>query len=158
MTYEQFYKHEHARLLGAAFRILRVRQDAEDVVQNVMLKLLERWDSIEALDVAAYAATMVRNAALDELSARPVTEELTEEVSPTVAAPDHSLISREYAEELARAMARLPESQQRALRLKQERGLSYAETAAQMGETEANVRQLVSRARRQLASLMKINT
>lgn len=156
MSYEQFYKQEHGRLIGIAYRILRNRQEAEDVVGGVMLKLLERWQTIEALDVAAYAARMVSNAAIDELKHRMPTDELSEEQSPLVSAPDHNIIDREYAAELRAALARLPEAQRMALLLKQERGLGYSEVASVMGETEANVRQLVSRARRQLARLMHI--
>ena len=152
MRYEEFYKANRARLVGIAYRILRDRSDAEDVVQNVCLVLLENWETLKPLDLEAYTSRMVHNAAIEELRGRIEKEEIAEELSPVVGGADQQIIESEYRKMLGDALAELPVNQRKALLLKQERGLSYGEIAGLMNETEDNVRQLISRARRQLAA------
>lgn len=156
MKYDEFYRKNRPRLVNLAFRILRDRDDAEDTVQNVCLSLLESWKSVNVLDLDAYSSRMVHNAAVQHLRDRVETSELTEEHAPLSAAPDQGLINTEFAAQLHKALDQLPATQRNALLLKQERGLTYPEIASLMNESEANVRQLISRARRQLASSLNI--
>ncbi|MCQ2343412.1 MAG: sigma-70 family RNA polymerase sigma factor [Paludibacteraceae bacterium] len=155
MKYDEFYRKNRTKLVGIAYRILRNRDDAEDTVQNVCLSLLESWKSINILDIDAYSTRMVHNAAVQELRDRVEISELSEEHAPLSSAPDERIITKEFAEQLDKAIAQLPSNQRNALLLKQERGLTYPEIASLMNESETNVRQLISRARRQLASSVK---
>lgn len=156
MKYEEFYKKNRPKLVGIAYRILRNRDDAEDTVQNVCISLLESWKNINILDIDAYSSRMVHNAAVQHLRDRIDTDQLSEEHAPLTSAPDQRLIDAEFTKQLRQALAQLPSTQRKALTLKQERGLTYPEIASLMNESEANVRQLISRARRQLASSMNI--
>ncbi|HZQ16571.1 MAG TPA: RNA polymerase sigma factor [Gaiellaceae bacterium] len=56
---------------------------------------------------------------------------------------------------LPRALAAIPESQRRALLLREWHGLSYAEIADQLGLTQAAVETLLFRARRSLAAVLE---
>lgn len=156
MKYDEFYRKNRSKLVGIAYRILRDKNDAEDTVQNVCLKLLESWKSINILDIEAYSTRMVHNEAVQFLRDRTEKSELNEKYAPLTAAADTRLIDNEFALELNKALCKLTDTQRDALLLKQERGLTYPEIANIMNESEANVRQLVSRARRQLALTLNI--
>jgi RNA polymerase sigma factor (sigma-70 family) len=58
-------------------------------------------------------------------------------------------------EALARALARLPETQRRAILLREWQGLSYAEIEADLGMSKAAVETLIFRARRTLAEELR---
>ena len=145
---------EHRTLLFAlAYRMLGSRADAEDVVQDAYL----RWQAVRPAEIVspkAYLTTIVARLALDQLkSARRKRETYmgTWLPEPLVnAAPERA----ELAESLSIAFLHLLESltppERAAFLLREVFEAEYSEVAGVLDTSEANSRQLVTRARQHL--------
>jgi RNA polymerase sigma-70 factor (TIGR02957 family) len=140
-----------------AYRMLGSVAEAEDVVQETLLRLhraLEHGERIES--PRAYVATVATRLAIDELrSARARRESYVGDwlPEPVVTHPaDQPSYQAEMADSLSLAFLVLLESlspEQRAvLLLRDVFDYDYSEIAEIVGKTEANARQLATRARR----------
>jgi RNA polymerase sigma-70 factor (ECF subfamily) len=145
---------------GVAYRMLGSVADAEDVVQEALLRLhaaLERGEEIAS--PRAYIGTIAARLAIDELrSARARRETYVGEWLPEPlvgAAPDDPARHAEMADSLSMAFLVLLESlspeQRAALLLRDVFDYRYDEIAGIIGSSEDNARQLASRARRHVA-------
>jgi RNA polymerase sigma-70 factor (ECF subfamily) len=158
---------ETARLLeelrpsafAIAYRMLGSVSEAEDVVQEALLRLHRALDAGERIaSPRAYLATVTTRLAIDELrSARARRERYVGEWLPEPILTDDSgdpARQAELADSLSLAMLVVLETltpEQRAvLLLRDVFDYGYDEIARVIGRTEAAVRQLASRARRQV--------
>ncbi|MEO5924029.1 MAG: RNA polymerase sigma factor SigJ [Bryobacteraceae bacterium] len=152
MTAVEQFQTLRPHLFGLAYRALGSRADAEDVVQDAFL----RWQSVDEQveSPKAYLTTIVSRLALDQLkSARRKREEyvgvwLPEPVM-TGASPEDTV---EMAESLSTAflfvLEALGPEERVAFLLHDVFAYEYAEIAETLQTSEANARQLVSRARK----------
>ena len=145
------------RAFGIAYRMLGSVSDAEDVVQEAMLRLHRAAAAGERIDSPpAYLSTVVTRLAIDELrSARSRRETYTGEWLPEPlvgSANDDPALKEEMADSLSVAFLVLLESlspEQRAVFLLRDvLDYPYERIAEIVGKSEAAVRQLAVRARR----------
>jgi RNA polymerase sigma-70 factor (TIGR02957 family) len=137
-----------------AYRMLGTVQDAEDVVQEAMLRFHQQQGGIES--PRAFMTTITTRLAIDELrSARKRSERYTGEWLPEpilTDGEDDPARHAEMADSLSMAMLVLLENlspEQRAvLLLRDVFDYDYEEIAPIVGKSEDNVRQLASRARK----------
>jgi len=144
------------RLFGIAYRILGSPADAEDVVQDVWL----RWQATDrsvVLNAPAYLATATTRLAINVVqSARSRRETCvgTWLAEPVDASPDPQL-EAERGEAVERAVRLLLETlsprERAAYVLREAFNYRYSQIADVLRLGEANIRQLVSRARRHVA-------
>lgn len=147
------------RLFGLAYRMLGVRADAEDVLQDAWLRWSRR--DTEALQSAeAWLVTMVTRLSIDRLRTLKAEREayvgwwLPEPLvfpAPAEAAHHHTPeAAAELADELSvaflYALERLAPQERAAFLLRQVFDYDYPDIATQLGKTEAACRQLVHRA------------
>ena len=140
------------KIFRLALRITLNRAEAEDVTQDVILRVWEQRDSLgEIRSLEAYMLTAARNMALDRQAKAENTnaslDEVQTEAPDSTLRPDERL---EHEEKLARVrqlIDALPETQRSALQLRDVEGHSYSEIAEITGLTEANVKVLIFRAR-----------
>lgn len=140
-------------LLLVAKRITRNNEDAEDVVQEVCLKLWHRCrTSGEPDNMEAYCVTMTKNISIDKIRGRHPGEPLEELLYAEAAAslPDELLEIKEEHTLIHRIIAALPPMQGKILRLKEIEGYETDEIAELTGISVEAVRNNLSRARRQL--------
>lgn len=138
-------------MFRAAFYLIGSREDAEDVVQDMYLKL---WDQRDALDTVrnpeAYCITMVKNCCMDRLRKglreSPELDENIASGSDTAS----GILGRESLERVYGAMEDLSEGQRTVLRMKVFEGLSYEEISVRTGKSNLTLRVLLSQARRKL--------
>jgi RNA polymerase sigma-70 factor (ECF subfamily) len=153
----ELYDHYAPAALGLALRIVRDHREAEDVVHDAFIAVVERAEQYrpERGSVAAWLITTVRNLALDRMRRRVRRAQIAEEElrnEPVEPPPDPSVLLEtrgEYAAVNA-ALARLPTTQRRTLEIAFFEGLSYPEIAARDGVPLGTVK---SRAARALAAL-----
>src|SRR5688572_15437659 len=111
-AFEQLFRAVYARLAGYALRIVANRDVAEDVVQEVLIAVWNRRDSLpEADKLASYLHRAVRNRALNQLRSQRGTERLidAEDDGPAIApAGESDLADDELQAALASALATLP--------------------------------------------------
>lgn len=152
MTREEFdkYVRQMSRMLYMyAYRFVNNREEAEDVVQEVFVKMwnmgqkLDRYDSIEAL-----ATTMTKNYCIDilrkqkHLSDVNVIGQLSYEKSP------QDLIEQaESATIIRRIIESLPELYRNVINLHEIDGMSYEEISSKTGQNINSLRVIISRAR-----------
>ena len=142
------------KLFRLALRITLSRDEAEDVVQDTMLRLWEQrdvWPSIQNME--AYATTLCRNMALDRCkAARQSNLSLNEELDSPIDAttPLDILDSRQRVEHLHRLIDSLPEVQRSIILLRDIEGRPYDEIATQLSLSLSQVKVYLHRARMRL--------
>ena len=142
------------RLLSLAERLLGRRGEAEEVVQEVFVRLWKQaphWQPGRArFDTWLHRVAL--NLCYDRLRGRQDEEPYGEEHEPTDPAPqpDESLDAAQRGQAVARALAALPARQREALVLQYYQGLSNIEAAQLMGVSVEALESLLARARRAL--------
>lgn len=154
------------KLFRLALRITFSREDAEDVVQETMVRLWRMTREGTPIDsIDALASTICRNLSLDLISRSdhqlrvPLdTDALHSSLPPSglPLAPDPSLqLERdERRDALHRLIDTLPEKQRTALLLRDVEGHSYREIADIMQIGESDVKVNIFRARNKLKDLL----
>ena len=150
-------------LYSLAFRVLNDAGEAQDVVQDVFLQI---WHKAATYDtgrgsVFAWAATLIRNRAIDRVRMRTRRAELLAESAPDLqpaavggeADSAASLWVREKAGAVRTALAQLAPEQQKAIELAFFSGLTQQEIAARLNEPLGTVK---ARIRRGLLKLREI--
>lgn len=143
--------------MGMALKIVRDQSEAEDVVHDAFVAVVERVDQFrpERGSLIAWLVTMVRNLALDRARRRVRRAQITDDElrhEPTERAPDPeqtSWLERER-EAVRGAMSKLSPSQRETLEIAFFEGLSYPEIAARENVALGTVK---SRAARALGAL-----
>ena len=141
---------------GFAFSILKDAQEAEDISQEVFLRLYrtaESYSSFAALQT--YLFRIARNLCIDHL--RKMRPETMTDPPEAVGAktPLSQLCSAELKKQIDLILSGLPENQRAALYLRHEQGMSYSEIAETLGVTLNAVESLLTRARREFRSRFK---
>jgi RNA polymerase sigma-70 factor (ECF subfamily) len=141
------------RLLNLAARMLGDRAEAEDVAQEVFVRLWQqapRWKSGQArLDTWLHRVAL--NLCYDRLRRRgePAVPVGAEPVDPGPA-PDERLLGDQRSAQVGRALAMLPPRQREALVLQYYQELPNLEAADLMGITVEALESLLARARRNM--------
>ena len=150
------FRHELLPLKDKMFRLaLRItlnRAEAEDVTQDILLRVWEQRESLgELRSLEAYVLTAVRNLALDRVAktdnANVSLDDVQTDAFDSASRPDEDMEQQERLKRVREIMSGLPEAQRTALQLREIEGHSYRETADIMNVSEANVKVLIFRAR-----------
>lgn len=136
-------------------------QEAEDVVQDTLLKLWTMRDALaDYRSVEALAVTVARHLALNVLrsSSRTVglSPDAAENFRATELSAEQRLIAADELRHLDCVLAALPESLRALIELRHVRGMSTADIAAMLGSTEGAVRTALCRARRRVAEVFGV--
>jgi RNA polymerase sigma-70 factor (ECF subfamily) len=125
-AFQTMYAAHARRVYANAYRILRDPAKAEDIVQDVFLRLWlhpDRFDEGRG-ELGSYLALMARSRALDvarsESAAARATDRLTQAVEadpPHVERPDERAEARDRSTRLRAAVTRLPKLQREAVAL-----------------------------------------
>ena len=142
------------KMMLVAMSFFHDKEDAEDVVQEVCMRMLERgWksgDNTEALLIKAtknLCVSVWRRQKLRE------TEPL---IMPSEASADTPLLQQEQRKQLEQAIAELTPSEQRFIRMKGEE-LSIEEMAEQAGVSKRTASTMLWQAKKRLLTFLKIN-
>ncbi len=144
------------RLLAVAWRMLSNVDDAEDAVQETMLKL---WDMrsvlVQVRSVAALSVTITKNNCRNrlKLNKRRAGDGVAELLPDTLETPLAKLERFDTFDRTMTIIGTLPEMQQAILRMKHIDMLEVAEIAELTASTPEAVRMNLSRARRRVREL-----
>lgn len=146
------------RAYGLALRILRNQADAEDIVQDTLLKVWlhrGRWESGRA-KFSTWLYRVVTNRCID-VRRMPRNEDLDKapEVADEKPLPLADMQKSAVNSLLETAMARLPEQQRIALILSYHENMNNGEIAEVMQTTITAVESLLKRGRQKLRDLLK---
>jgi RNA polymerase sigma-70 factor (ECF subfamily) len=161
---EDRQRFEHLVLphVDAAFNLarwlLRRREDAEEVAQEALLRACRFFRGFHGGDARAWLLQIVRNTCyswLEKNRPRELMVEFDEELHPRpVATPESIAIADEDRERLSRALETLPPRFREIVVLRELEGCSYKEIAAITSIPIGTVMSSLSRARRQLYSVL----
>ncbi len=158
MTPEEFRKvvlPEGRRLYALAFRFLNSREEAEDAVQEVMMKLWSEKDAKRDFsNVAAWCTTVTRNYCIDILRRRKKlpTGNLAEAegIKDAEADTGKGHDANEAVKLVSVIISRMKEPGKSAVIMRDIEGYSYEETAEATGMNVTALRTVMSRARKQI--------
>ncbi len=139
------------KIFRLALRITLSRAEAEDIVQDVLIKVWNRRDDLAEVDsIEAYSLTVCRNLSLDRLQRKENDNVNLDDAPPTEAddaPPDLQMIRNERIYNIKRLIERLPIPQRAAMQLRDMEGKTYKEISAITGQTEEQVKVNIFRAR-----------
>jgi len=157
---EAIWREFHEGLLGFISRRVPSRETAEDILQDVMLRIHRSADGVERAEaVGAWVHAIARNAIADHYRRTSVRRELapgSEIDSEAVSEPepDAPEVRGELAACVSPLLRRLSPSFREALALTELEGLTQEEAAARVGLSLSGMKSRVQRARRQLKQVL----
>jgi RNA polymerase sigma-70 factor (ECF subfamily) len=158
------YDQYASRAVTIAFRILRNREEAEDVVQETFLEVWRRSAQFDPGrgGAVAWVVTIARSRAIDRLRARTIAgrtiasaAEEAESMLP-VPSPSPALETERRRDErrVAAALSALPPAQRRTIELAYFEGLSQSEIAVKTASPLGTVKMRVKLAMAKLSELL----
>jgi RNA polymerase sigma-70 factor, ECF subfamily len=157
---EAIWQEFHEGLLRFIHRRVRSREAAEDILQEVMLRIHRQAAGLERAEaVGAWVHAVASNAIADHYRRASVRREFATggEINPEAGgepeaeAPD---LRGELASCIAPLLRRLPASSREALTLTEFEGMTQAQAAAHTGLSLSGMKSRVQRARRQLERVL----
>jgi RNA polymerase sigma-70 factor (ECF subfamily) len=150
-------------LAGFIARRVADPQDAEDVLQEVLLRIHRHSDELERADrVVAWVHRIARNAIVDHYRRRAARPELPAGAAGDLEPDDEGSLGEPASEAPRRELAaclrplidRLSETQREALVLTEFEGLTQIEAARRLGISVSGAKSRVQRGRAQLRTLL----
>lgn len=157
-AFHALYQATGPRLFAIAIRMMKRRDQAEDVLQEAFVKIWERsWQFDPAKGEAlAWLATVTRHTALDRLRRQPRSDVTLDETVVTEIDSQLGQLSASMGEagDLRRCLANLREDYRKAVVLAYINGLTHEELAAQLGRPVGTIKSWVRRGLEQLRGCM----
>lgn len=142
------------KLFRLALRITFDRAEAEDVVQETLIRVWNKRDEWTQFgSIEAYCLTVAKNLAIDRSEKKDAqTVELTSELEQAsdVSSPYELLVDKERMMLIHQLMNELPEKQRLIMQLRDIEGKSYKEIAVVLNVTEEQVKVNLFRARQKV--------
>ena len=139
-------------LYRLALRITLNHEEAQDVVQDTLIKVWNRrddWGSIESIE--AYSLTICRNLSLDRMKKKAVHNESLDniplETPDQGVSPYEQMLQKDRIDLVRRMVNALPEKQRSCMQLRDFEGKSYKEIATILQISEDQVKVNIFRAR-----------
>ena len=141
------------KLFRLALRITLNPADAEDVVQETMIKVWNRRNNWDAIDnIESFCLTVCRNLAVDKtryMGNQTLSIEMEKEPSDDShhANPEEQVVQRDRIRLVRQLINQLPEKQRSCMQLRDIEGKSYKDIAAILDISEEQVKVNIFRAR-----------
>jgi len=153
---EELVRVTNRRVYSLALRLVGDRHDAEDVAQDVYLRVFRGLDGFrEEARFETWLYRIVANSAMNLLRTRGRFGEVLSEEDLDVPVPDRQADRTADRDELARAMEALPPGGRVVLWLKDVYGLSCREIGEELGIEEGAVKVRLHRARKRLRDVLE---
>lgn len=149
------------KLFRLAYSIVREQAEAEDILQDVLLKLWikrEEWSYIENLE--AYCFRITKNTALDRLASMSVRKtgvidaEKENLFFVERRSPHSEMVRKEQRSVIAQSIDALAENQRLVFTLREIEGMSYREIAEALAISEDLVKISLHRARKRMKEML----
>ena len=156
-AFAEFVLPEVEVLLRVAMTLTAQQADAEDLVQETLLRAYRAIDRFDGEHPRAWLLTIMRRAEINRHRRRrphllddPDTD--LERLSPVgvIESPEELVVGESFDEVVGAALAALPDKHQQVVRLVDIGGLSYAEAAEVLDVPEGTVMSRLHRARKRI--------
>ncbi len=151
-TFRTDYLPLRDALYRVAFCLLGARDEAEDAVQDLYLKLWQSGKETEKVqNPKAWCLTLLRNSCLDRLKSKRLRDRSSlDGVEPEPQPEDGTLHAREREKAVFDAIEKLPERERKVLKMKVLDEMSYEQIEKYTGIPYLTLRVLLSGARKKL--------
>jgi len=173
-AWAELVRTHHRRVYGLCYRFTGNPADAEDLTQDVFLKIYSNLASFDLTrgSLQVWITTMTRNLLVDNFrrtrnqrATGSLDEgwESSEELSPVdrltskITSPHESAAQKELAKMVQEALSRVSLELREAVILRDLQDLDYKEIAQVLGIPEGTVKSRISRGRAELARLLERN-
>lgn len=150
-----FFKANYRNAVISANRLLNDQAEAEDVVQNCLIKLWDNREQLKEGTIGGYFATMVRNRCIDSLrKKKPVLVEIDDVQLPT---QDHSEMEHnELKTKINTAIDSLPERCREVFVLSRFEKMKHKEIAESLTISTKTVENQITKALKVISSALVI--
>jgi RNA polymerase sigma-70 factor (ECF subfamily) len=153
-AFDEAVRRHELQIVRIAYRILGNWADAEDVAQDVFIRLYRHGlDFADSTALQSWLYRVTVNRCIDRTRSIVPTTEISEFTAPNLS-PEASLLRSELKQRLMAALQTLPAKERAAVVLREIEGLPTAEVAAILGSTEGTVRSQISKAVLRLRALL----
>ena len=149
-AFEMIIRTQSRALFAIAYGVLQNREEAEDVVQDTLVKAWKtRWRVRDPEKFPAWLSTIARHRARDVARRRrtvPFPTEADEPIDPSLEAATDSARENEMGEQVQAALSTLPELHRAALTLRYFEEMDYAAIERTLGLSNGALRGILGRA------------
>lgn len=153
--FEKLITQQKDKMYRFAVSILKNSEDAQDTVQEVVLRL---WKNRRSLDrkknLESYCLNAVKNSCLDVLRKQKHRQEY-QKTMDYQSTEESNIEYTDLVEKLKKEILKLPDQQRLAIELKDLQGLDYEEISKIMEQSINSIRASVSRGRKKLYEIFK---
>ena len=171
-AWEEIVRQHQRRVYNLCYRFTSSSDDAEDLTQEVFIKMYRTLSSYEASKGAftTWLTTMTRNLLVDHfrrskmdrlsesLDSKPLQEDdgmpLSDQLPDRAPAPDAGVLSRERRAMVQEALAKLSPELRETVILRDLQDMDYKEIAQTLKVPEGTVKSRINRGRTELARLL----
>ena len=152
--FKQRFMPHHSLLYRVAYQLTGNAQDAEDLLQDLYLKLWQKRDDLpdEAMK-EAYLATMIRNLFIDQRRLKHVdasAELKNEDGPPDERSLDRQIDARDEVRQMEGLISELSERDAKIIQMHLVDDCSYEEIERDTGLSQGNIRIIVMRTKKKL--------
>ncbi len=154
--YQQAIAQYRQRIYSFAHYSLRAKEDAEDVTQEVFVKLWQNWQKIDHDKINAWLMRVAHNAVIDHVRKRKSHIENTDDYEePDVQASqeagvDQQIDQQVFKNQLMRCIEQLDDPFRSIIIMRDIQGQGYADIQHGLGMSESQVKVYLHRGRRKL--------
>jgi RNA polymerase sigma-70 factor (family 1) len=148
-AFAEIYNRYWKRIYTIAFSYTRSSEAAQDIVQDVFLKIWVNKDTlVQIREFKPYLFVTARNLIISSLRNKVfhVSLDPEEQVEEETFLPERQLSYKESVDLLHKAIDLLPPQQQRAYKLSRNEGMRYEDIAQEMGISPLTVRTHITKA------------
>ncbi len=145
-----------------AYRFTNNREEAEDMTQEIFIKLWSRLSGYDQRkDFTAWFLTLARNYLIDEYRRNKLEKGLRDEFDdrtlahPSADGPEETFARKEARQTLMNYLAGLPAEMRTVIIMRDIEGRSYEEIAVTLGQPLGTIKSRINRARISLAELVR---
>lgn len=159
--YRQAVDQHRQRIFSFAHYSLRAKEDAEDVTQEVFIKLWQHWKKIDHSKLGAWLMRVAHNAVIDHVrknkKAKSLQDDYAEiEDQPSEHDENQRLDQLAFKQKLMQAIQSLDDPFRSIIIMRDVQGLSYAEIRETLEMSESQVKVYLHRGRRKLRENEKL--
>ena len=159
-AFSDLYRRTNAKLFGVCLRILNDRSEAEDVLQEIYIKIWNKADQFATgrASVIAWMATIARNQAIDRYRARgKPTDDLDDhhDIKDEMPDPEQAVVQLHQKREIEICLDSLNQSHASAVRQTYLSGWSYQEAADKLDVPLNTVKTWIRRSLMQLRECLE---
>ncbi|MFB6456815.1 RNA polymerase sigma factor [Chitinophaga sp. Hz27] len=161
-AFRELYNRYWKKVYKIALTYLKQPQEAEDLVQNIFIKLWLKRSTIATVQhMDSYLRVVARNEVVSYLRKNQLSLlalDLTTDLQADDSQLPHTMaVSRESAEMISKAIAQLPPQRRQVFKLSREQGLSYDQIASRTGIVRETVKKHIVRALVSIRQYLEVN-